>query len=60
METYAIYLTSEILHMLRDISYNTYWKRVRKNEMLSPLIQKGKRKSFYTQAEKDLILQHFV
>ena len=60
METYEIYLTSEILQMLRDISYQSYRRRVRKNEKLSPLIQKGKRKSFYTQAEKDLILQHFV
>ncbi len=55
-----IYFTSDILEMLRGISYQTYWRRVKQKAALSHLIQKGRCKKYYTQQEKDLIFDNFV
>jgi len=53
------FFTSDILETLR-VSYVTYWRRIKRNPNLSHIIQKGKRKEYYTNSERELIIQNFL
>lgn len=53
------YFVSEILVMLRGVSYHTLNRHIKKNEKLKHLIKPGCRKIYYTQEEVELILAEF-
>lgn len=52
-----IYTLNEILGILR-VHKTTYYRYMKKNPITAPILSQNKRKFFYTESEKVLILEN--
>lgn len=56
----AIYTQADIRKELLGIAYNTFRMHINTCERLKGMIQPRKRKTYYTQKEKDLIVETYL